>query len=159
MTVSDSHIDNQGTKIKVYLDEGANGTNSSLCTEFELPAELEYAPKVLELFIEGDITPYEGITLFMKMKSEAAKFEEFKLLLVEHGSPLDPEDRPLEVYAVRFPKLGEEWTRMVVPFTAFELHSGGVEGIVNRIFDLPEVNFFFTFFCVEDWQAGDKIKI
>lgn len=119
MRVPDSYIDNQETKIKVYLDEGPNGTNSSLCTEFELPAELEYAPKVLELFIEGDITPYEGITLFIKMESEAAKFEEFKLLLVEHGPPLDPEDRLLEVYAVRFPKLGEEWTRMIVPFYRF----------------------------------------
>ncbi|GAI16873.1 unnamed protein product [marine sediment metagenome] len=48
---------------------------------------------------------------------------------------------------------------MVAPFTAFELHAGGIEGVVNRIFDLPELDYFLPFICVRDWQDGDKVKI
>ena len=104
-------------------------------TEVELPAELTdcRCAEVLFFFIDGDITQYEGITFSIKMESEEAKFEQMILNLMEQGPRGGYEGCPFESWYVNFPSIEEEWSRVVIPFTAFGPEGGGSDTIINNI--------------------------
>ena len=153
-------LEHNKMKVKRYIDSttGANGTNRSLCMEYELPPKLPDIEHIchcpLEFFIEKDLTPYEGITFFIREKPLFV--ERWSLFLEENGPHYRPEGRAVEVFEASFPS-SIEWRRVVIPFEAFKLHE--IEGVVNRIFDLPEVNLFHSVCSFRDWQAGQRGKI
>lgn len=157
------HVDNNwGVRTRRTLESGANGTSSSYCIEYELPPKPAGKPHIcvdgFPSFIDKDLTACEGITLFVRADPPLTEFSKvgWCLLLTENGPHFPPEGRAVESWQAILPTTAE-WTRVAIPFTAFKLNEE--VGIVNRIFDLPEVDDFYHFVHFGEWQGGEKGKI
>jgi len=154
----------KGIRTRRITDKGANGTSSSYSIEFELPQKVADQPNISlsvfhPFFIEKDLIPYEGITLFAKADPSLETFlgVGWGFHLVENG-PLYPADgRPVECWQTSVRAVPTGWTRVTIPFAAFSLNEDA--GIVNRVFDLAMVDQFRTLIHFGEWRGGEKGRI
>ncbi len=158
--VPSQHVTSSGIRQIYFVDSttGANGSKSSLCLTYELPPE---PPEVKDNYhcfhiagaVDKDLTPYEGITFFIKV--EGPSFDNIcYLLAVLEENNRRPE--PYEGFHMGFKPVLGKWTRVVIPFTAFP--RPGSQDVVNSILELRKVDQIAFEYAFWAWHPGEEMK-
>jgi len=153
-------VGGSGIKQIFFVDSttGANGSESSLCLAYELslePAKVQENYHCLGIGspVNKDLTPYEGVTFFVK--AEGSSLDNMNHLLLGLGEHSQG-PRPRESFHCSFTPVLGEWTRVVIPFTAFP--APGHTDIVNGILELRRVGDIFFEYGFHAWHPGEELK-
>jgi hypothetical protein len=139
---------------------GANGSSSSLRITYQMepePAQVKddfYMCSWCYGTFTKDLASYEGFTFFVKVEGPEPTFSDMAFCLagvVENQRS----QTSLEGYCCRFTPVIGEWTRVVVPFTAFPMP--GMHDIVNGILELYKVDAIGFEFASWSWHPGEEL--
>jgi len=134
---------------------GANGSKSSLHITYELEPEPTLDSNNYHCFylpgvIDKDLTPYEGITFFIKVEGPASSLNNIAHLLAKLH-----ESGPVEEFGCHLKPVLGEWARVVIPFTAFS--KPPMQSTVNGILELRKVNAVAFEYGFYSWHQGQEL--